>query len=63
MSGRKKDYPCIMCKKHVKKEDAAGGVQCCQCDLWVHAMTCAGMTRAVFDVHAAVHAHHGSTMW
>ena len=63
MAERKKDYPCLMCKKHVKKNDEAGGVQCCQCDLWVHAMTCAGMSRAVFNVHAEVGEHVGSTTW
>ena len=31
---RKKDFPCLKCEEHVKKNDYA--IQCNLCDLWVH---------------------------
>ena len=31
---RKKDYPCLRCKKHVKKDIEA--IQCGVCELWLH---------------------------
>ena len=37
--GRQKDYPCMKCTKHVKKNDYA--VPCRLCELWLH-KTCPG---------------------
>lgn len=46
MPERKKDFPCLKCDVHVKKNDSA--VQCNICDLWVH-QKCADICDVLFD--------------
>ena len=43
---RKKDFPCLKCEIHVKRNEAA--VQCNICDLWVH-QKCADICDVLFD--------------
>ena len=47
MAERKKNYPCIKCSNHVKKNDKS--VQCTLCRLWVHT-TCQGITNEGFKI-------------
>ena len=47
MPDRKKDFPCLICNKHVKKTDKA--VQCSLCNLWVH-ITCQEMPDECFKI-------------
>ena len=42
---RKKDFPCLKCDMHVKKNEHA--VQCSLCELWVH-KTCADISDVLF---------------
>ena len=42
---RKKDYPCLKCTVHVKKNEEA--IQCNQCDLWVH-RACSGIVNELW---------------
>ena len=60
MSLRKKDYPCIKCDKHVKKNDKA--VLCNLCELWIH-KTCEDMDDGTFDVLVRQVAQNGGTYW
>ena len=60
---RKTDYPCLVCKKHVKKGDENGAVKCCLCGLWLHALTCAGLSKEVFAFIKGENAHWGETSW
>ena len=59
-SDRKKDYPCLKCDKHVKKNDPA--VLCNMCELWIH-KDCAKMNDAVFDHLVKQQKHIGSIYW
>ena len=43
---RKKDFPCLKCDMHVKKNEHA--VQCSLCELWVH-KTCADISDVLFQ--------------
>ena len=43
---RKRDYPCLKCDKHVKKNDFA--IQCNMCELWIH-KACAKMEDVLFE--------------
>ena len=56
----KKDYPCISCKVHVKKNDKA--VKCSLCDLWIH-QACEGMSNETFNVLDTQNRDQGSTYW
>ena len=60
MSGRKKDYPCLKCNKHVKKNDKA--IQCSLCDQWIH-KDCESMDDATFDVLVRQVENNGGTYW
>ena len=60
MSVRKKDFPCIKCDQHVKKNDKA--VQCSLCDLWIH-KSCENMDDGTFDVLVRQVSHNGGTFW
>lgn len=42
-----KQYPCITCNSHVKKNDKA--VQCSLCDLWIH-YSCSDMSEEMFKL-------------
>ena len=58
MPDRKKDYPCISCKVHVKKNDKA--VKCSLCDLWIH-QACEGMSNETFNVLDTQNCDQGGT--
>ena len=60
MPGRKKDYPCLKCNNHVKKNDKA--VQCTLCDQWIH-KECENMDDETFDVLARQVDNLGGTFW
>ena len=60
MGTRKKDFPCISCNSHVKKNDKA--VQCSLCDLWVH-QACEGMSSETYGVLVAQARDQGGTYW
>ena len=57
---RKKDYPCLKCDIHVKKNEAA--IQCNICELWAH-QKCADLSDVLFRelVHQAE--NNGGTFW
>ena len=57
---RKKDYPCLKCDKHVKKNDPA--VLCNMCELWIH-KECAKLEDALFDHLVKQQKHEGSIYW
>ena len=57
---RKKDYPCLVCDVHVKKNDAA--IQCNLCDLWVH-QKCAKISDALFKELVYQAENNGGATW
>ena len=57
---RKKDYPCLKCDVHVKKNDAA--IQCILCELWVH-QKCADISDALFKELVYQAEHNGGATW
>ena len=57
---RKKDFPCIKCDNHVKKNDKA--IQCSLCDLWIH-KNCEKMDDTTFDVLVRQVTQNGGTFW
>ena len=57
---RKKDFPCLKCAEHVKKNDKA--VMCALCDQWVH-KTCEQMDDQTFAVLDRQFTHTGSAFW
>jgi hypothetical protein len=57
---RKKDYPCLKCDKHVKKNDSA--VLCNMCEMWIH-KDCAKLNDALFDHLVKQQKHVGSIYW
>ena len=57
---RKKDYPCLRCKEHVKKNCEA--IQCSLCDLWVH-KTCEKMSDETFKVLSKASQDAGGMYW
>jgi len=59
-SERKKDYPCLKCEKHVKKNDSA--VQCNMCELWTH-KACAHMEDALFEHLVKQEKLYGQVSW
>ena len=59
-SKRKKDYPCLRCKVHVKKNEMA--VKCALCDLWVH-KECEGMEDETFKVLDIQNEEQGQCFW
>ena len=59
-SGRKKNYPCLRCKEHVKLTEKA--VQCALCDLWVH-KSCEGMSDETFNVLDTQNEETGQCFW
>ena len=60
MATRKKDFPCIKCSNHVKKNDKA--VQCSLCELWIH-KACEDMDDDTFDVLVRQVSQNGETFW
>ena len=59
-SARKKNYPCLRCKVHVKQNEKA--VQCSLCDLWVH-KDCEGMSDETFNVLDLQNEEMGQCSW
>ena len=59
-SARKKDFPCLRCNVHVKKNEKA--VQCALCDQWIHKI-CEQMDDPTFDVLDRQFTHTGSAFW
>ena len=59
-SKRKKDYPCIRCDEHVKKNEKA--IQCALCELWVH-KTCEKMSVDLFKVLDMQNEETGQCFW
>ena len=57
---RKKDYPCLKCNQHVKRNDPA--VLCNMCELWVH-KDCAKIEDALFDHLVKQQKHEGRVYW
>ena len=62
---RKKDYPCLRCKKHVKITDKA--IKCNVCELWLH-QKCPGsdeleVTQELFDALDAQKTLTGDAYW
>ena len=60
MGARKKDYPCLKCEIHVKKNDSA--IQCILCELWVHQI-CADISDALFKELVYQTEHNGGASW
>ena len=57
---RKKDFPCLKCEVHVKKNDSA--IQCQLCDLWIH-QKCADMSDALFKELVYQIENGGGAFW
>lgn len=57
---RKKDYPCLKCEKHVKKNDFA--IQCNMCELWIHKQ-CAKMEDVLFEHLVKQEKLYGYVSW
>ena len=57
---RKKEFPCLRCAKHVKKNDKA--VKCNLCELWVH-KSCEDMDDETFRVLDRQVQYDGHTFW
>ena len=60
MVQRKKDFPCISCKEHVKKNDKA--VKCACCDLFEH-KECSGMSDTMFKLICEIDKEGGQQIW
>lgn len=60
MTGKKTEYPCIICKQHVKKNDKS--VQCSLCQLWVH-ITCEVIAEETFKVLCNAAKNGGGVFW
>ena len=59
-NGRKKDFPCLVCEVHVKKNDPA--IQCNLCDLWVH-QKCGKIGDALFKELIWQAENNGGATW
>ena len=57
---RKKDYPCLKCNMHVKKNEPA--VLCNMCELWVHKV-CAKISDDLFDHLVKQQKNEGRVYW
>ena len=57
---RKKDFPCLRCKEHVKKNSEA--IQCSLCDHWVHKI-CEKMSDETFKVLSKASQDAGGMYW
>ena len=57
---RKKDFPCLKCEIHVKKNDCA--IQCQLCDLWIH-QKCAEMSDVLFKELVFQIENGGGAFW
>lgn len=60
MPERKKDFPCLKCDIHVKRNDCA--VQCYLCDLWIH-QKCAEISDVLFKELVYQADNSGGTHW
>ena len=63
MAPAKVKHPCLICKENVGNEAGTDGVQCCICDLWVHAMKCAKLSKEVYQYIKGEASHHGGASW
>lgn len=57
---RKKDYPCLKCDNHVKKNDE--GIECYLCNQWSH-RACSDVTDEVFKFLEQQVEYQGGTFW
>lgn len=56
-------FPCIVCKQHIKNNEAKGSISCSVCERWQHTACSPLLTPAALDYFEATHKTLGFHYW